>query len=553
MRLGQIAITLILGLLLIIGVGSAQEATQSPEMTEQPESNAEVTAEAPSVASTPVPAGFSVHVVQPGENLFRIALRYNTNVAALAAFNGITNTRLIYVGQQIRIPSAAAPAAPTAAPTTPPATPTPPQTGTATYTVRAGDTLYRIAVANKTTVAQLATLNRLSNVNVIFVGQQLTLPAAAAAPAATIAPEETAAASPSTTVSQPNDAFGYGIEVFLNNQDVNALSSQLTQLDLQWVKITVSWRQVEANRGQLDLSEIEAAVNAFDAAGLNILLTLTGAPDWARESANNDSRILGEDGPPDDMALFGTFAGTVAGRFKGRVDAYEIWNEPNLRREWNSPKHKLGVASYILMISEGARAIKNADPDAKIISAGLAPTGFNDGLNAVDDRVFLQDLFSNSVTEMVNAIGAHPNGWANPPDSTCCNQPAGVDTHFDNRRFFFQDTLNDYRQIMIRNNASNVPIWVTSFGWGSSEGNVLVAPGATNNFLSYTSQSEQALYIPRAFELGMTSGVVGPMILNNLNACQADQSEDCFYSLIDASGAARPAFNAVQSINKQTE
>jgi LysM repeat protein len=43
-------------------------------------------------------------VVQPGDNLFRISLRFNTTVSALAACNGITNPARIYVGQTIYVP-----------------------------------------------------------------------------------------------------------------------------------------------------------------------------------------------------------------------------------------------------------------------------------------------------------------------------------------------------------------------------------------------------------------------------------------------------------------
>src|SRR5690606_23606987 len=51
-----------------------------------------------------------IHTVAVGENLFRIALQYNVTTDALAQYNGITDTRLIYVGQQLRIPVAQAPA-----------------------------------------------------------------------------------------------------------------------------------------------------------------------------------------------------------------------------------------------------------------------------------------------------------------------------------------------------------------------------------------------------------------------------------------------------------
>jgi LysM repeat protein len=43
-------------------------------------------------------------VVQPGENLFRIALRYGTTAQAIAAANNLPNIHLIYVGQVLRIP-----------------------------------------------------------------------------------------------------------------------------------------------------------------------------------------------------------------------------------------------------------------------------------------------------------------------------------------------------------------------------------------------------------------------------------------------------------------
>jgi uncharacterized protein YraI len=50
------------------------------------------------------PPGYRVHVVQPGENLFRIALRYGVNMYDIARLNGIINLGLIYVGQTLRIP-----------------------------------------------------------------------------------------------------------------------------------------------------------------------------------------------------------------------------------------------------------------------------------------------------------------------------------------------------------------------------------------------------------------------------------------------------------------
>ena len=59
---------------------------------------------APGPAPTPVPSGGTVHVVQPGETLTRISLRYGVSIWTIVNANGISNPNLIYVGQRLRIP-----------------------------------------------------------------------------------------------------------------------------------------------------------------------------------------------------------------------------------------------------------------------------------------------------------------------------------------------------------------------------------------------------------------------------------------------------------------
>jgi hypothetical protein len=97
---------------------------------------------------------------------------------------------------------------------------------------------------------------------------------------------------------------------------------------------------------------------------------------------------------------------------------------------------------------------------------------------------------------------------------------------------------------MTQNSDASTPIWVTKFGWGSSEDST--APSAMNVFVSYTSLGEQAVYIPRGYTLGASLGFVGPMFLYNLNSCQAQpgNAEACYYSLIGPGGTQRPTTRA---------
>ncbi|PWH20980.1 MAG: hypothetical protein DDG58_00095 [Ardenticatenia bacterium] len=119
-------------------------------------------ASAPS-APAPAPGGSTtVHIVQPGETLFRIALRYNTTVEAIAQANGISNPWFIYPGQQLTVPLGPTGSVP----------PSPRRT----YVVQPGDTLSAIALRFNTTVETLMVLNNLSNANLLHPGQVLQLP-----------------------------------------------------------------------------------------------------------------------------------------------------------------------------------------------------------------------------------------------------------------------------------------------------------------------------------------------------------------------------------------
>jgi LysM repeat protein len=134
------------------------------------------------------------YVVQAGDTLFGIARRYGVTVQDIAAANNIVNPNLIYVGARLTIPTGGS---------TDAGSP-PPQAGSQTYVVRPGDTLFRIAVSHRTTVAVLAQLNGISNPNLIYTGQVLRLPAGggSGAPAAT----PTSAPSPQPTAAAPAPA-----------------------------------------------------------------------------------------------------------------------------------------------------------------------------------------------------------------------------------------------------------------------------------------------------------------------------------------------------------
>jgi LysM repeat protein len=119
------------------------------------------------VWAAPAEASSLVHVVRPGENLYRIALRYGTSVRAIAAANHIYNPNRIYVGQRLIIPSGGGPIY---------------HGGGNVYIVRCGDTLTRIALRYGVSVWAIVRANGLRNPNYIYAGQRLTIPSGGCCP-----------------------------------------------------------------------------------------------------------------------------------------------------------------------------------------------------------------------------------------------------------------------------------------------------------------------------------------------------------------------------------
>ena len=101
--------------------------------------------------------GTLTYTVVPGDNLYTISHNYNSTVENVLKFNYIPNPNLIYPGQKIVIPLS------------------PPEA--IIYTVKPGDTLYRIAIKYGTFVANLIKYNYLTQPYVIYPGQQLVVTA----------------------------------------------------------------------------------------------------------------------------------------------------------------------------------------------------------------------------------------------------------------------------------------------------------------------------------------------------------------------------------------
>ncbi len=250
------------------------------------------------------------------------------------------------------------------------------------------------------------------------------------------------------------------MQIHLHNEDLGTILSQLKSLKVGWVKVQVSWKLYEPEPGQYDqnlLRELDLLVSSASAEEIDLLLSVAKAPEWSRPTTELD-------GPPADYALYGDFMRHIARRYQGNVAAYELWNEANLRREWNGVM--LSATDFVSLIRAGANGVREADPMAIVISGAPAPTGIHDYVDAIDDRVFYGKMMAAGLADLVDAVGAHAYGWANPPDTSANAPDPTVSSHNDHPKFLLPSTLWDYAAILLEFGYPEKLIWVTEFGWG---------------------------------------------------------------------------------------
>lgn len=474
---------------------------------------------------------FETVIVQPGDSLYALAQRYDVSLTALQALNRLPDPRDLRVNQSILVPMLDGAVL-------------------EIHAVRLGDKLTKIAEANDTTVAFLQTLNGITDPSLIQLNDTILIP------------------KPVGVSVRPG--FGFGLQVFMDHDNVDALAEQVKQLGVNWVKIDVPWSEIESQPGVYDFMNLDATVAAMELAEANILLNVFDAPAWSRSSYTEKLNSLMRDygGPPENLNDFALFMANLATRYAGIVDGYEIWKSPNLLKFWTIPVYhrepelnadgdygvpdevRLGARFYLPLLKIGYETIKSHDAAALVISGGLAPVGFSDGYNSIDTGTYLSEMLEAGAADYSDAIGAVFSASAVPPTLSCCDKPPGVESHYESFLQYFPELLEFYQAVLAENGLARKQIVVTQVGWGTREGANIAIPSSGFEWLNYTSEEEQALYVTQAFQIVQDIDSIAAMFLYNLNGCAVEDEEACFFSLVDAAGAQRPAYQAFAAAPK---
>lgn len=320
------------------------------------------------------------------------------------------------------------------------------------------------------------------------------------------------------------------------------------KLKLGWIKQQVRWADIEPLPGQYHWGELDIALALAKEAGIRVMLSVVTAPDWAREPGN---QRLDEVGPPGNPQDFANFLVTLLYRYPGQVHAIEVWNEMNIDREWASI-YGLNARKYVELLSVAYQAIKMVDPGIIVISGALSPTGWNDGVAAYDDFVYMDMLIQAGVLSWADCVGAHHNGYnigPGVPWNQVPNDPtARFRGPFDNphHSWSFYSTLQGYAQ-RIQQAGSDKKLCITEFGWASTED--LQGYPRGFEFANDNTLAEQAQFLGEAIRLMEQWGFVWLAFIWNLNygpqAGWDATNDNVPYSLIRPEWRPAPAYEVI--------
>jgi Glycosyl hydrolases family 39 len=217
----------------------------------------------------------------------------------------------------------------------------------------------------------------------------------------------------------------------------------------------VRWPELEPSKGQWEFERLDHYVSVAQEHHTSVLLPLGMTPLWAAARPQINAE-------PKNIDDWRTFVRTVVSRYKGRIHAYEIWNEPNLPDFW------IGTTDQMLILTKEASEIIHSLDSQAIVVSPSATTEYG--------IPWLEEFLKKGGGQYVDVIGYHFYVTANtklPEDMV--------------------PFIQRVRQIMSENGLGNKPLWNTESGW--------LVPA------QFDSEEVAAGFLARAYILAWAAGV----------------------------------------------
>ena len=316
-------------------------------------------------------------------------------------------------------------------------------------------------------------------------------------------------------------------DVDLQMDKAKAAGAGILRVDVGWASIE---QDAKGNYNQWYLKRLDAVVDKAEARGLKLLLTFWETPCWASTAPADikqdcaggwwDRKV--QRWAPHDAADYAEALSFVVSRYRGRVAAWEIWNEPNHKDYFKADDV---VARYADLVKAGYPAAKAADPGATILAGSLADADF----------AFTRALLDRGMGGHFDAWSVHPySGDRSPLDP-------GPDQWIQNS---FVRGVPKVRETLLAA-GEDKPIWLTEFGWSTCT----YRDGPS--YANCVSPQRQADYLAEAYtKMRSWSYVPVGIWFNIIDTSDAPGDRLENYGLLRHDGSEKPAYGAFAAMSR---
>ena len=311
-------------------------------------------------------------------------------------------------------------------------------------------------------------------------------------------------------VPGPNEAQR-GVNSFVSQLDTAARPLAQQEASLMEAAYTgmareeFEWKRVEPAAHRYDWAKFDMAVEILRAHGVSVLGKLVYGSPWDNTAPGGTPVDTAVNYPPSNIQDYVDYAVATVNRYKDRVHYWEIWNEENNSGFWLPSAN---VAQYTQLLKATYAAIKAEDPTATVVLGGLS-TG--------PDSSYLQGIRDNGGWGSFDVLAIH-SYVTGPPDGSA-----------------YERWITNAKNIVASYGAK--PIWITEFGWSTWNG----SGGA--------SQSDQNVYLERAYEIAAQAGIAGISWFEFINAGNNVGSQGLNWGMLNNDLSAKPAYSGFQCEN----
>jgi len=224
--------------------------------------------------------------------------------------------------------------------------------------------------------------------------------------------------------------------------------------NIGWVRIDVVWYAINPAPGAWDFSGLDGQVQSAIDNGQQILGILSHPPTWVGGGPNHN-------GPPLSTAEWSEFVGRVAQKYRGKIAAYEIWNEPDQK---SGNKEGIGWTRnieesplYVDFVHVAAQQIRAQAPGTLVVAPVFQSRNDSDGADNRKRRIFQQIQAATYAdgpgSNFIDVASFHANAASDEGPGTMASVLRSQNLAY----------LQNYAPSL-----RNRPIWVTEFGWRSN-------------------------------------------------------------------------------------